>query len=47
VAKGVQFDNPALQAMSGGSFKRELVPISAVGMNQIKVQQMLDRVGFK
>ena len=46
-AKGVQFDNPALQAMSGGSFKRELVPISAVGMNQIKVQQMLDRVGFK
>lgn len=47
VTKGVQFDNPALQAMSGGSFKRELVPISAVGMNQIKVQQMLDRVGFK
>jgi iron(III) transport system substrate-binding protein len=47
VAKGVQFDNPALQAMSGGSFKRELVPISAVGMNQIKVQQMLDRVGFR
>jgi iron(III) transport system substrate-binding protein len=47
VAKGVQFDNPALQAMSGGNFKREAVSISAVGMNQIKVQQMLDRVGFK
>jgi iron(III) transport system substrate-binding protein len=47
VTKGVQFDNPALQAMSGGNFKRELVSISAVGMNQIKVQQMLDRVGFK
>lgn len=47
VAKGVQFDNPALKAMTGGSFKRELIPISAVGMNQIKVQQMLDRVGFK
>ena len=47
VAKGVSFDNPALKAMSGGSFKSELLPISAVGMNQIKVQQMLDRVGFK
>ena len=47
VIAGVQFDNPALKAMSGGSFKSELVPISAVGMNQIKVQQMLDRVGFK
>jgi len=47
VAKGVAFDNPALKAMSGGSFKSELLPISAVGMNQIKVQQMLDRVGFK
>ncbi|MEY2769629.1 MAG: Iron uptake protein precursor [Pseudomonadota bacterium] len=47
VAKGVSFDNPALKAMSGGAFKSELLPISAVGMNQIKVQQMLDRVGFK
>jgi iron(III) transport system substrate-binding protein len=33
--------------MTGGSFKSELVPISAVGMNQIRVQQMLDRVGFR
>ena len=47
VAKGVSFDNPALKAMSGGAFKSELIPISAVGMHQIKVQQMLDRVGFK
>ncbi len=47
VAKGVSFDNPALKAMTGGNFKSELIPISAVGMNQIKVQQMLDRVGFK
>jgi len=47
VAKGVVLENPALKAMSGGSFKSELIPISAVGMNQIKVQQMLDRVGFK
>jgi len=46
-AKGVSLDNPALKAMSGGSFKSELVPVRIVGMNQIKVQQMLDRVGFK
>jgi iron(III) transport system substrate-binding protein len=47
VVKGLKLDNPALQAMTGGSFKSELVPIRIVGMNQIKVQQMLDRVGFK
>jgi iron(III) transport system substrate-binding protein len=45
--QGLKFDNPALSAMSGGPFKSELLPISAVGMNQVKVQQMLDRVGFK
>jgi iron(III) transport system substrate-binding protein len=33
--------------MSGGSFKSELIATSIVGMNQVKVQQMLDRVGFK
>jgi iron(III) transport system substrate-binding protein len=47
VVKGMKLDNPALKAMTGGNFKSELVPISSVGMNQIKVQQMLDRVGFK
>ena len=47
VAVGVSFDNPALKAMSGGSFKSELLPISRVGMNQVAVQQMLDRVGFR
>jgi len=47
VAQGVSFDNPALKAMTGGSFKSELVPISRVGMNQVAVQQMLDRVGFR
>jgi iron(III) transport system substrate-binding protein len=46
-AKGVSFDNPALKALSGGNFKSEVLPVSAVGMNQIKVQQMLDRVGFR
>ncbi len=47
VANGVKINNPALQAMTGGSFKSETIPISVVGMNQVKVQQMLDRVGFK
>ena len=46
-AKGVSFDNPALRAMGGASFKAEVIPTSVVGMNQVKVQQMLDRVGFK
>jgi iron(III) transport system substrate-binding protein len=47
VAKGVTVSNPALQTMSGGNFKSETIPISVVGMNQVKVQQMLDRVGYK
>jgi iron(III) transport system substrate-binding protein len=46
-AKGVTVNNPALQTMTGGSFKSETIPISVVGMNQVKVQQMLDRVGYK
>jgi iron(III) transport system substrate-binding protein len=44
---GVKVSNPALQAMTGGSFKSETIPISAVGANQIKVQQMMDRVGYR
>ena len=47
VVASVKLDNPALQAMTGGSFKSETVPVAAVGANQVKVQQMLDRVGFK
>lgn len=47
VAKGVKINNPALQTMTGGSFKSETIPISVVGMNQVKVQQILDRVGFR
>ncbi len=43
----VKLSNPALQAMTGGSFKSETIPISAVAANQTKVQQMLDRVGYK
>lgn len=47
-AKGVSPDNPALKAMTGGvAFKSETIPISAVGANVTKVQQMLDKVGFK
>ncbi|MFD0668429.1 extracellular solute-binding protein [Ramlibacter sp. MAHUQ-53] len=47
-AKGVKVANPALAAMSGGgNFKAETIPLAAVGANQVKVQQMLDRVGFK
>lgn len=47
-AKGVSIENPALKAMTGGtSFKSETIPISAVGANTTKVQQMLDKVGFQ
>jgi len=37
--------NPALDAL--GPFKAETVPVSIIGMNQIKAQQMLDRVGYR
>jgi iron(III) transport system substrate-binding protein len=43
--KDVKIANPALDAM--GAFKAETIPVSVVGMNQAKIQQMLDRVGFK
>lgn len=41
----VKLANPALDAM--GDFRQEAVPVAAVGANQAKVQQMLDRVGYK
>jgi iron(III) transport system substrate-binding protein len=49
VVANVKPNNPALQRMLGAqaSFKAETVSASVVGMNQVKVQQMLDRVGFK
>jgi iron(III) transport system substrate-binding protein len=47
VVASVKVANPALQAMTGGSFKSETIPVSAIGYNQVKVQQMLDRVGYK
>ena len=47
VVKGMTVNNAALTAMAADGFKSETIPISKVGANQIKVQQMLDRVGFK
>ncbi len=47
VARGVVISNPALQAMTGGAFKSENLPVAVVGMNQVKVQQLLDKVGFR
>ncbi len=47
-ARGVKVNNAALNAMSGGGdFKAETIALSAVGANQTRVQQMLDRVGFR
>ena len=45
VVETLKITNPALQQL--GPFKRETIPIAVVGMNQIKIQQMLDRVGYK
>jgi iron(III) transport system substrate-binding protein len=45
VVANVKLNNPALQKL--GDFKSETVPVAAIGMNQVKVQQMLDRVGYK
>jgi iron(III) transport system substrate-binding protein len=46
-AKGLKIDNPALKAMGGDSFKAETIPLGVVAKNMAKVQQMLDRVGYK
>jgi iron(III) transport system substrate-binding protein len=45
VVSGLDFSNPALEKL--GKFKPETIPVSVVGMNQVKVQQMLDRVGYR
>ena len=47
---GMKVTNPALMAMTGngnGSFTSDTTAISAIGSHQFKVQQMLDRVGYK
>jgi iron(III) transport system substrate-binding protein len=45
VVPGVKVANPALDAL--GAFKAELIPITVVGLNSIRVQQILDRVDYK
>jgi iron(III) transport system substrate-binding protein len=47
VVASVKTANPALQAMSGGAFKAETVPVAQVAAHQVRVQQMLDRIGFR
>jgi iron(III) transport system substrate-binding protein len=43
----VKIDNPALNAIGGDGFKAETIPLGVVAKNMTKVQQMLDRVGYK
>ena len=45
VVRDAPVTNPALVAL--GPFKMETVPVSVIGMNQVKVQQMLDRAGYR
>ncbi|MCA0176282.1 MAG: extracellular solute-binding protein [Proteobacteria bacterium] len=45
IVPGVALNNPALTTL--GTFKTDTTSISVIGANQIKVQQMLDRVGYK
>lgn len=42
---GTRVRNPALEAM--GDFKSETIPLASAAANQAKVQQMLDKVGYK
>ncbi len=42
---GLASTNPALSSM--GDFRAETIAVSKVGLNQVQVQQMLDRVGYK
>jgi iron(III) transport system substrate-binding protein len=46
-AVGVKVDNSALKAIGGDHFKAENIPLGVVAKNLTKVQQMLDRVGYK
>lgn len=45
VVEGSGADNPALKAL--GPFKAEVIAVATIGANAAKVQQMLDRVGYK
>lgn len=46
-AKGVKVDNPALKSIGGDNFKQDTIALGVVAKNLTKIQQMLDRVGFK
>ena len=43
--RNIKIINPALEAL--GDYKQDPVSVAAVGANQARVQQMLDRVGYK
>lgn len=45
--KGLKLNNPAIKAMGGDNFKAEQIPLGVVAKNMTKVQQMLDRTGYK
>ena len=45
--KGLKIANPAIKAMGGDTFKAENIPLGVVAKNMTKVQQMMDRVGYK
>lgn len=45
VVPGIKSGNPALELM--GSFKPEVIDVAAVGRNQRKVLELLDKVGYK
>jgi iron(III) transport system substrate-binding protein len=45
VVASLKIANPALDRL--GPFKSEQIPVSVVGMNQVAVQRMLDRVGYR
>lgn len=45
VVAGAKLTNPALESF--GKFKIDPVPASVFGMNQVPVQRLLDKVGFK
>ena len=45
VVRSVKIANPALDTL--GEFKAEVIPVSVVGLNAVRVQQILDRAGYR
>jgi len=43
--KSVKIDNPALNKL--GDFKHQTINVSALGINQVKAQKILDKAGYK